>query len=363
MWESRRGFVTERRVPGPIERARRPVTTFVIGVALAIVFALTDQFSGRPVRLDLLFVFGQGTAWIWWFVAPAAQGLSRRLPLEGSRRWERALGHFVASLAVAALVVAMLTPLNHWFITRWTGEAPTLAVAFRTAGTYLLFPNVVLYWLVLTAEHAAIQTERLRDREVQLARAQMDVLAMQMSPHFLFNALHSVSALASSDDPKRASDLVARIGNALRESMTLRDEPTGTLRAELEVLDDYVEIERVRFGDRIAIEVIAPEETLDVELPRWSLQPLVENALLHGLSERVEGGRVTVTARLVDGVLEVEVADDGVGLGDEVREGVGLGNTRARLRALYDERASLTLEDRDGGGAVATLRVPVEGPS
>lgn len=350
---------------GPIERARRPAVVVAAGLALTVVFAIADWLLlGIAPYLVLLLVFGQGVAWFWWALAPLIARVVRAMPLDGGVRgraaWGRALAHFALSLALPLVAAIGYVPLNWWFtLQRWGSDVQSFESIARNAIHYFFLPTVLFYWLVVAATHVGRRAEELRRREADLARAQLDVLSMQMSPHFLFNALHAVSALASSDDPKRASDLVARIGSALRESMTLRDRPTGTLAEELEVLDDYVEIERIRFGDRVRIEVDVDEAALDCTVPRWLLQPLVENALAHGVGERVEGGRVDVRAHVDGGGLVLEVRDDGAGLSGSVVDGVGLRNVRERLRALHGDAASLDLVPGAPSGTRAVIRIPI----
>ena len=198
------------------------------------------------------------------------------------------------------------------------------------------------------------------ETEAELTRSQLEAVRMQMSPHFLFNALNSVSALANSESPGRAADLIARLGRALRESLAIRDESMTDLENELDMLEDILEIERVRFGDRLKVRIVASEDAMQTEVPRWLLQPLVENAIVHGLTPREEGGHLTVTAQLVDGpFLELVVIDDGAGLKPDHSEGIGIGHTRRRLRALFGSRAHLTLTAPPEGGTRARLVIPL----
>ncbi|MEM9378867.1 MAG: histidine kinase [Planctomycetota bacterium] len=352
---------------GPIERARRPAVVVAVGLALTVVFAIADpMILGASTDFGLLLVFGQGVAWLWWALAPLIVRAVGAMPLDGGVRirtaWGRATAHFALSLVLALVAAVGYVPLNWWFTLQRLGEDVgdwAFEWSTRNATHYFFLPTVLFYWLVVAATHVGRRAEEVRRREADLARAQLDVLSMQMSPHFLFNALHAVSALASSDDPKRASDLVARIGSALRESMTLRERPTGTLAEELEVLDDYLEIERIRLGDRVRIEVDVDESALGCTVPRWLLQPLVENALAHGVGELVEGGRVDVRAHVDGRELVLEVLDDGAGLSVPVVEGVGLRNVRERLRALHGDAASLELAPAAPSGARAVIRLPV----
>lgn len=184
----------------------------------------------------------------------------------------------------------------------------------------------------------------------------------QVPPHFLFNALNSVAVLLQSEERGEAVHMLACLGDVLRHS--LRDAPGSTiaLARECEVLEKYLEVERARFGDRLEVELEVGPEAGRGQVPNLVLQPLVENALHHGLLPRAAGGRVVVRARRKRDRLRVRVEDDGVGLPERwverAEEGIGLRGTRARLRSCFGNDFDLSLEPRSGGGTVARLDLP-----
>jgi two-component system LytT family sensor kinase len=209
-----------------------------------------------------------------------------------------------------------------------------------------------------------------RDREAaaaelrtRLARTQLQVLKGQIQPHFLFNILNTVAELVHTD-PDVADRTLTRLGHLLRLSLDRHGRQLVSLAEEVELLRAYVEIEQVRFGDRLAVTWDVAPEALDAAVPTLLCQPVVENAIRHGLTPR-GGGRVTVRARREDEDLVVEVRDDGRGLppggvpvGPGVREGVGVRNVRARLAQLYGDRAAFSLHNAPEGGAAAVVRLP-----
>jgi sensor histidine kinase YesM len=198
---------------------------------------------------------------------------------------------------------------------------------------------------------------RLRTEMVQ---AQLLALRSQLNPHFLFNALNSVISLMDRDVPA-AQRMVARLGDLLRLSLSA-SEAEVPLSRELNLVKQYLEIERIRFGDRLTVTVDVPRELLDLPVPNLVLQPLVENAIVHGVGPRPGPGKVTVQAHQVGDTLLLRVLDDGIGLersGSSVGHGIGVGNTRARLKAIYGEKASLTLREAEWGGCVAEIRLPL----
>ena len=185
---------------------------------------------------------------------------------------------------------------------------------------------------------------------------------MQLHPHFLFNALHTISELIHRD-PHAADRMVARLGDLLRLALEREAAQEVPLRQELEFLQKYLEIERTRFHDRLTVEVNVEPQVLDARVPSMILQPLVENAIKHGVTPRPEAGRVEVSAERDGRVLRIAVRDDGVGLPEGwqsggLREGIGLRNTRRRLEQLYDGQQRFELRNRAGGGVEALLAIP-----
>lgn len=207
----------------------------------------------------------------------------------------------------------------------------------------------------------AVNQKRLADaRERELLAAQLGALRAQLQPHFLFNTLHAISVTGRSD-AAAASRMLTLLGDLLRQTLRERDGELVSLAEEAEMLRPYVELQKLRFGDRLRVEIDFPTDALAAVVPDLLLQPLVENALEHGIERRPEGGTVRIAARRWRDQLEIQVADDGPGIAatpGEVPLGVGLGTTRARLQALYGDAAELVLTSGAAGGATVTLRLP-----
>jgi sensor histidine kinase YesM len=204
------------------------------------------------------------------------------------------------------------------------------------------------------------RTLRASQLETEVARAQLDALRRQLQPHFLFNTLHAISALMSRD-VQGARRMIAKLSDLLRLTLD-ESEHEVPLAQELAFLEQYLDLQRLRFGDRLRIEQHVAAAALDCRVPRLVLQPIVENALHHGIERRAAAGRIVIDAARHAGVLELRVRDDGPGMGvlegENVIEGVGLSNTRARLQHLYGSAASLTLADNPEGGVCVTVIVP-----
>jgi two-component system LytT family sensor kinase len=191
----------------------------------------------------------------------------------------------------------------------------------------------------------------------QVTEAELRALRAQINPHFLFNSLNTIADLTVRD-PERAETMTVRLASVFRHVLAHSARPLTSVRDELAFLRTYLYIEEVRFGERLQVSIEASPEVEGAQIPSLILQPLVENALKHGLAPKVEVGHLWIRAAVDGSEVRLTVEDDGEGLRTGEARGVGLANISDRLRTLYGERASVTLEARDGGGAVATVRIP-----
>jgi len=222
--------------------------------------------------------------------------------------------------------------------------------------TVLAVATPIKIWNNARIEH------RLQEQEKLLLAAKIEALASQINPHFLFNTLTSISSLIRTE-PETARMLIIKLSGLLRRLMRSTDHFV-TLREELESIDEYLDIETVRFGPQLKVEKEISGATLDMIVPSMILQPLVENSIKHGLSRKVGGGRITITTALKDGHAVIEVRDDGLGMSEERLEhafagGIGLSNVNERLRTIYGASCQLKLTSTAGRGTVASLEIPL----
>jgi LytS/YehU family sensor histidine kinase len=230
--------------------------------------------------------------------------------------------------------------------------------------------NFLFYGLLLGIAHLGLYYRRYREREQaaeQLARglteARLQALKMQLQPHFLFNTLNAISALIPAE-AKAAKRMLARLGDLLRITLEHEETQEVTLREELAFLEPYLEIEQARLGDRLTVVMKIAPETLDARVPHLILQPLVENAVRHGIAARIEPGRVDISASRGpdDRFLQLEIKDDGRGVDREnevrTRKGVGLSNIRSRLEQLYGSEHRFRLVNRGEGGVLVQISLP-----
>jgi signal transduction histidine kinase len=236
-----------------------------------------------------------------------------------------------------------------------------VVVSFSAA---LVFGTVVSYYFysrgALLHSQAALQEENLKrlEQAQRLAHTELKLLQAQVEPHFLFNTLSNVASLIETD-PRGARRMLEHFTDYLRAGLQRTREQPTTLADELAVITAYLEIQAIRMGARLQFGVDVPDELHALALPPLLIQPLVENAVKHGLEPKIEGGRVDIVARRVDDALIIDVTDDGLGLRAESNPGVGLNNVRERLRALYGERGRLVIRDQTSGGANVSVTLPL----
>ena len=233
---------------------------------------------------------------------------------------------------------------------------------------FITFPfGVAVYLCVVGIEHAIRYFVEARERELQLARlseqlstARFAALQAQVNPHFLFNTLNTIAVLVRDDDRTAAVRIVEQLADVLRRTLMRHRSNEVTLAEELELVRQYLAIEQARFSDRLRPAFDIDGDALSAAVPSFALQHLVENAIRHGVARRSDASRVAVAARRDGDSLVVTVADDGPGIDERaaVPKGRGIETTRERLRALYGDRASLTIVRGPDGGTIATLRVP-----
>jgi two-component system LytT family sensor kinase len=283
---------------------------------------------------------------------------SQRLEFERGRRWIALFAHLAFALLINVADVALDALIN--LFTKL--EQATFAQRFNAE----VFINTFSYIVVAAVGYALVYHQRLHDSRLgatelqrQLAQARLESLARTLQPHFLFNALNSVAALVRLNENPRALQAVVALGDLLRTVLKTRGEALTPLEDELEFIERYVAVERLRFEEQLRVEYLVQPEARRALVPALILQPLVENAIRHGITRRITPGRVDVRAWEGDGRLHLAVCDDGVGLPKSLREGVGLGITRARLLQLYGKEQRVDLRSPPGGGAVCALSIPL----
>ena len=329
--------------------------------ATAQQFTLTVFTRERFVLFDtVVYEFGQ--AFSWALLTPFLFLAADRLPM---RRGRFALS--LLTLLVLTLVVAVAKIGLDWvtFPAFTPMSVPERGMALlRRMLAVRIFPGVITASIITGLSLAVINYELYRDRELRardltarLAQAQLKVLEMQLNPHFLFNSMQSIAELMHTD-VDAADRMLGRLSDLLRLSLSRFGVHELSLRDELDFLREYLAIEEIRFSDRLSVDFDVDPAVLDAAVPNLVLQPLVENAVKHGIARRVEPGRVRISAHRKDSRLLLEVADNGPGLGSPQPERLGLANTRARLEQLFNGDHDFTMHSDRTGGVRVELSIP-----
>jgi signal transduction histidine kinase len=320
------------------------------GLALAI---------GSFADLDRKFLASVVSCQLWIPHTLLAFALTSRFPIERGRLARAIVVHLAAAALVVLTRPLMFVALDPWMA--WPGLKPLDELMVNSVRF-----NLFLYVLVVGAAHAVHFALRARDRErdaerlaAQLTSARLVALRSQLHPHFLFNALGGIAELVHVD-PHAADRMILRLSRLLRLALDERDAHVVTLGHELACLEPYLELEKMRYGERLSVAMEIEPAARDAWVPGLVLQPIVENAIRHGIAPRSAPGTVTIRANVAGQALWLEVEDDGVGLAPEAAAGIGLRNTRARLAALYGAASELCIDRGPGGGARVRVRVPRE---
>ena len=355
-------------------RLLRLLAYLALWTAVAALFAaqatISYTYAGtRTVPAWRILVFSLADWYVWAALAPAIFWLARRFSFT-RKPWLSAAVHlpasvvFVAARGMIRLLIGAVVPSLR---ANPQGLTATLGL------------HMFAYWAILAVAIAFAYQRMYREEQLsasalkaQLARAELGLLKMQLHPHFLFNTLNAISEQVHVD-PNAAERMITQLSELLRHTIRSGSAFEVSLREEVELLQRYLSIQQVRFGERLCVTLEIAPDVMEALVPNLVLQPLVENAIQHGLAPRASGGSIAISGRREPGTagqrLVLEVQDDGVGLdaarqrrtavGADEREGVGISNTVARLEQLYGDDYAFTLGARAGGGCVATIRVPL----
>jgi two-component system LytT family sensor kinase len=360
--------------PGVVSRTRWGL---LLGIwAIPGVLSSAQSYLGYALRGEMPrnwpYVLIGFLTWLSWAIlTPLIVSLTHRVPLQrGGERFARSLGvHVGAAILLTFVQGAFWLGVSFWVgSVMEPGSYGQLPIARTLAITLFgrMVSGLVTYGAVVGVATAADAQRRLREREVrsaqlegELTSAQLRALKMQLHPHFLFNTLHAITVLIG-EDAAAARRMVMQLGDLLRLTLSRAASTETSLAAELELVRLYLEIERTRFHDRLSVQYDVDPDAMNARVPDLILQPLVENAVRHGISPRAGAGEIVVRAKRDDGQLVLEVRDNGAGfpVHGASRQGIGLTTTRSRLTHLYGAEHALELGTAAGGGCVVRIRMP-----
>jgi len=337
------------------------------GLLMSAQVHLSSTLGGHPIPWGKSFALQLPIAAAWVLAAPGILWLGRRFPLTSDRWRSSVLIHLAISLSFIFLLdlgASWLTPL----VLGSTYPQPLLTRAARLFVIWV-FSDGLIYWSILTVSYAVEHYRRFRERELiaaeletQLAQADLQALKAQLHPHFLFNALHTIGSLVRTGDRDNAVKVTAGLGDLLRRMLEGAAEQEVPLERELDFIRSYLDIEQIRFQDRLRVSFDIDPAVEGARVPHLILQPLVENAIRHGIAPHLFAGCVSISARRLGPRLRISVGDDGpgVGDGDGARPGIGLSNTRARLARLYGDDFQLEVSNLPERGLEARVDLPFQ---
>lgn len=347
-----------------------PLGLFGLWTLLGLIFAgisyLAAISENEEVNLVTIFSTNLIRFYVWAALSPLIYLIAKRLDLTGQGSMLRAvLTHLPLSFVFSILSSIFYTIIVWTIFDSYHARFGSITNFFQQyaffGSTYL---GMLLYILIAIASHAWLiflsyraQESRNLKLQTQLAESELQALKMQLQPHFLFNTLHSISSL-NLTDPQKANLMIARLGDFLRMTLDRSGKQMVNLEEELAFLRCYLEIEQIRFSDRLKIEFDVADETLAAEVPHLILQPVVENSVKHGIAPHSAGGVIRISSQLINNLLVLKVMDNGAGINgnSENREGTGLKNIRSRLTQIYEKDFSFEL--KNGNGMTAILEIP-----
>jgi sensor histidine kinase YesM len=324
--------------------------------------------SKDPLTFASSMIWGMSYCYMWALITPLVLRLARKYSLEVRRLIVSVPVHVVISL----LVAFVLRFISDIIRAKFVYHMAELNWSRIFAWSYLQFDyGLFMYWFIILINFAFASYKRYREGELRTAQlqtelmeAQLQALKTQLHPHFLFNTLNAISVLIQKS-PDSAVKMLTRLSDLLRITLDNGGVQEVALKDELDFLDRYIQIQQVRFGDRLEVKMEINSNALNAKVPNLILQPLVENAIEHGVAKRSGLGSIRISAKRTDDRVTMEVRDNGSGMqnGNGKKDGVGLSNTRARLVQLYGEQQRFELTSPPEGGTVATVEIPFHSAS
>ena len=347
------------------------ILIFLGWTAFAFFFALQgytgNLYLGQTNSFWSLVAVWLISGYAWLILMPVVLFISKRFTIQGEQIRQNLIIHLCAAIALSLIHLSLIVIFRHLFL-RGIDAPFTFTETFQR----LLLSNVnfdfLVYWILVGVLHLreinrrylereretakfALQTSQL---ETRLAQSQLNILKMQLHPHFLFNTLNSISVLMR-DDVKAANNMLVRLSELLRFALKSGNIQEIPLKDEIEFIRSYLEIEQIRFQERLTVDFKIEPETLDAKIPNLILQPIIENAIRHGIAPMAKAGKVSITSCLQNGFVELCVADNGAGISvsKTVSNGIGLKNTQERLERLYGKRHKFEIiSDKNPGFSV-----------
>ncbi len=345
----------------------------IIGVWLLLPFLtgsvtyLSSVLRDEPASWGRIVCIDAHLWYIWMLLTPLVLKIARHFPLDNRYWFKNVLLLIPTSIAISVLHTFIFLFLRYIFGAFSESGLPSLSFVYMMASR-MFVTNLLVFGGIIGVKHAIDYYRKYKEKEIrsaqletELMKAHLQVLKMQIRPHFLFNTLNTISSLLRTDI-ETADRMIAQLGDILRLSMEIDGKQEVPLHQEIEFLKKYLDIEQIRFRDRLNIMYNIDQEALNAFVPNLILQPLVENAIRHGIAPLPKGGAISIRAQRINGTLTIKIQDNGKGLKKGKKKlkgnGVGLVNTTARLKQLYDSDYKLIFKEQKEGGVTVELTIP-----
>ncbi len=345
----------------------------LFGVFFALQNYVNAVYFGQDISFWTTLAVWLICGYAWMLLTPLVVFLAERFFIKSGQIRRNLLVHFIAGAAISLFQLAVFIFARQWLLGN-SQKTFSFSADFQKLLVGEFHVNLIVYWIVVGIAHLRLINRRYLERmresarlalstsqlETELAHAQLDALKMQLHPHFLFNTLNSISVLMR-DDVKAANRMLVRLSELLRAALKSEGLQEVSLRQELEFLRGYLEIEQTRFQDRLTVDFAVESETLDAQVPNLILQPIVENAIRHGIAPLATAGLIQVRARRENGFVELQITDNGAGLSESKTQtdgGIGLANTQKRLEKLYGEKYKFEMSSPETGGLQVKIKIP-----
>ena len=344
----------------------------VLSIFMGIQLTLQYSRSGTPIEWYRGIAMEMLYCSLWVVTFPVTRWLARNIRITRTTWASGIIIHIVAGILLSSFTMAM-RPVLSWLILGLANDAVTMARIIRALYSFLDF-GMMSYLINILISFSFEYFYRVRERdlrmtqlETQLVQSQLHALKMQLQPHFLFNTMNAIAMLARKNDTDSVLQMINRLSALLRRALTEQTAQTIPLREEIELVKLYLEIEQVRFNDKLSVRFDVAPDALDALVPNFLLQPLVENAVRHGIAVSSKGGSILIAAKTERDQLLLTIYDSGPGLNGELSDltghGIGLANTIARLQKLYGEQSTFMLSGKNGSGTTATVSIPYRATS
>ncbi|HVF29776.1 MAG TPA: histidine kinase [Pyrinomonadaceae bacterium] len=346
----------------------------LFGVFFALQSYVDAVYFGQQTSFKRTLIVWLICGYAWMLLTPLIIYLSEKFFITRGQFGRNLAIHFLAASLLSILQLSVFIFVRHWLLGN-SARPFSFSTDFQRLFVGEFHINLLTYSIVVGIWHLRLINRRYLEREreaarlaltmsqleTQLANARLDALKMQLHPHFLFNTLNSISVLIR-DDPEAANRMLVRLSELLRAALQRGSSQEVLLKEELEFLRTYLEIEQVRLQDRLRVIFKVDDETLDARVPNLILQPLVENAIRHGIAPLARAGKIVIAAQRKNGTIKLSVSDNGGGMSDPNGgpNGIGLTNTRERLEKLYGDRQQFEIASRPGEGVEVEITIPFQ---